>query len=509
MISPIYSSICDFSFKIPSRNFSVNFQSRIILYTEQVSSNRVFEIAKIVFSIAITVLFTVALMKGMYWCFFKNNAGKIESEEEDLSLFKNHLSYSSPTSSKNEEAENAIHAQIDKSESDKIEEPVQSEVLFEIRKENLDTGLRGYPIGYCITSSVDPIKGLFYAGRSVLEFDQWEPENVMYLLYHGREGTEGEISTFSKDLITRASCSKELITSIEQLPRKSHPMKLFIQALLLAGTFEGENQYREDCLNLIAKAPKIAATVINYHAGWGMAQPSRPELGYVENFTQMLNIPNMNFEKLNSALKLFNILHYDHGGGNLSTFVGKAVASGLEDLYGSIVAAMCALAGPRHGKANQDCLIFVQGLVDELGENAKEEEVEAILRKKLANNELIYGFGHAVLRVEDPRATLLYEVAQRDYPNHPLVKMAHLLRKVGPKILKENPKISNPYPNVDAISGVLLSAAGFPYPEYYTILFGLSRLVGIARQIVYEREEARNGKGLPIVRPKYLFKSPL
>lgn len=383
-----------------------------------------------------------------------------------------------------------------------------SEVLFEIKKENLETGLRGYPVGYCTTSSVDPLKGLFYMGRPVSEIDHWEPEQVIYLLYHGHEGVAEETAKFSTTLRQRARCSPKLIHFMEQMPKSAHPMKLFAAALLLAGTFEGKNQYREDCLNLIAKIPEIAATVINYHAGWGATKPSQPELGYIENFTQMLNVPKVDHEELVRAFKLFNILHYDHGGGNLSAFVGKAVASGLEDLYGSISAAMCALAGPRHGKANQDCLIFVQSLIDELGEEASEGKVEDALRNKLSKNELIFGFGHAVLRVEDPRATLLYQVTQKFYSTHPLVKMAHLLRKAGTKVLKENPKISNPYPNVDAISGIMLTAAGFPYPEYYTVLFGLARVVGISLQIVYEREVAREGKGTPIVRPKYFFKSP-
>jgi citrate synthase len=383
-----------------------------------------------------------------------------------------------------------------------------AEVLFEITKDNLETGLRGYPVGYCTTSSVDPMKGLFYVGRPVSEIDHWEPEQVIYLLYHGNEGTPEEVAQFSEGLRWRASCSRELIHQIEQLPRSGHPMKLFAAALLLAGIFEGKNQYREDCLNLIAKIPEIAATVINHHAGWGRTTPAQSNKGYMERFTQMLNLPEGGqSEQLHHVFKLFNILHYDHGGGNLSAFVGKAVASGLEDLYGSMSAAMCALAGPRHGKANQDCLIFVQQLIDELGEGATADQVEAALRQKLANHELIFGFGHAVLRVEDPRATLLYEFAQQYFPTHPLVKMAILLRQVGAKVLKENPKISNPYPNIDAISGILLTAAGFPYPDYFTVLFGLARVVGISRQIVYEREEARDGKGTPIVRPKYFFTS--
>ncbi len=280
-------------------------------------------------------------------------------------------------------------------------------------------------------------------------------------------GSRKKWNNFSQNLRQRAKCTPQLKTAIEQLPRSGHPMKLFAAALLLGGIFEGRNQYREDGLNLIAKIPEIAATVINHHAGWGPSKPSQSHLGYIENFTQMLNVPNGDLKKLTPAFKLFNILHYDHGGGNLSTFVGKAVASGLEDLYGSMSAAICALAGPRHGKANQDCLAFVHQLVNELREDATAADVEKAVRDKLANNELVFGFGHAVLRVEDPRATLLYQIAEKFYPHHPLVRMALLLRSAGSKVLKENPKISDPYPNVDAISGVLLSAAGFPYAEYF------------------------------------------
>lgn len=381
-----------------------------------------------------------------------------------------------------------------------------NDVLFEIKKEHLETGLRGFPIGYCTTSTVDPVKGLFYGGYPVDELAAYEPEHVIYLLYYGRKGSDKEVADFSKDLQKRSKCTPELLSHIQSLPKKGHPMKLFCSALLLCGMLEGNGDYREDCLNLIAKAPEIAAAVINYHAGWGGINPSKPELGYMENFTQMLKVPNASNSKLLKPFKLFNVLHFDHGGGNLSTFVGKAVASSLEDMYGSMCAAMCALAGPRHGKANQDALELVQTIVKELGPDVTPEQLENWLRQRIANGQLVYGFGHAVLRVEDPRATVMYAKAQSKYPEHPLVKMTLLLRQVGTKVLKENPKIANPYPNVDAISGTLLTAAGFPYPQYFTVLFALARVVGISIQIVYERCEARGGKGTPIVRPKYLFK---
>jgi len=380
------------------------------------------------------------------------------------------------------------------------------DLLFEIKEEQLETGMRGYPVGYCTTSSVDPINGLFFAGIPVAELTEKRPEEVIYLLYYGKTPSKTELETFSKELQSRAKCSREMIDHIKLLPRVGHPMKLFCAAILIAGMYEGTDDYKEDCLNLIAKAPEIAATVINTHAGWGDNNPSKPELGYMENFTRMLKVPEINIQELTEVFKLFNILHYDHGGGNLSTFVGKAVASGLEDMYGSINAAMAALAGPRHGKANQDCLHFVEEILNETGQNATSSQIEKLIRQKLEKNELVFGFGHAVLRVIDPRATVFYELGNKKYSNHPLIKMALLLRDAGTKVLSENPKISNPYPNVDAISGVILSAAGFPYPEYYTVLFGLSRLVGISIQIVYERCEARDGKGTPIVRPKYIFK---
>jgi citrate synthase len=379
------------------------------------------------------------------------------------------------------------------------------EVLFQITKESLETGLRGVPVGYCTTSTVHPEKGLFYVDKPIEELALWEPERVIFLLFSGFDGTQREIDDFKLELQRRTPVSKEVIKHIRLLPKTGHPMALLSAAILILGMFEQKEDYKEDCLNLIAKIPEVTATVINHHAGWEGKTTSNFKLGYMENFAHLLNILNVAPEFPN-ILKIFNILHYDHGGGNLSTFVGKAVASGLADMYGSIAAAMNALAGPRHGRANQECLEFVLEMLQTLGDNATEEDVEKLIRAKLEKKELIYGFGHAVLRVEDPRAEVLYSLAQKYYPNHPLVKMALMIRKMGTKVLKENPKISDPYPNVDAISGTLLTAAGFSYPDYYTVLFGLARAVGISIQIVYERLYARDGKGTPIIRPKYLYK---
>lgn len=380
-------------------------------------------------------------------------------------------------------------------------------VLFEITRESLETGLRGVPVGYCTTSFVDPIKGLTYVGRPIAELAHRDPMELIYLLYYGEMGNKEQVATFAGDLAKRAHCKSETLRSIEALPRAGHPMDSLAAALLIVGCFEGTGNYREDCLNVIAKLPQIVATVINTHAGWGKTLPSKPEMGYIENFVHMLQMPGAKTPELIQAMRLFNAIHYDHCGGNLSAFVGKAVASGLEHMYGALAAAMTALAGPRHGRANQDCLEFVRSVLDEVGENAKASDVEKLIRNKLASNQLIFGFGHAVLRVEDARATVCYNYCQKHFPYNPLVKIALLLRTEGTKVLKENPKISDPYPNIDAITGPMLTAAGFPHSDYYTLLFGLSRCVGIAIQIVYERMEARGGKGTPIIRPSYFYKS--
>ena len=381
----------------------------------------------------------------------------------------------------------------------------QKLVLFEITEEQLETGLRGVPVGYCSTSTVDPQKGLHYSGIPVSQMVHWSPEQVLYLLTNGREGSKAEVEGYYHQLVERQGLSPRLHEAILRLPRDLHPMNLLSMALLLASSYEATGNWQEDALRLIAKIPAIGALVIRHHAGW-QAPLHSSATGYMEQFIELLGCPTGDRAMLTRVLRLFNILHYDHGGGNLSTFIGKAVASGLADLYQSLSAAMCALAGPRHGKANQDALQFVEELLASVGPQPRDEQLQAALQEHIAGGGLLYGFGHAVLRVEDPRATTLYGVAEELFPGSPLVQLALRLRRAGSVVLQQQSKVSNPYPNVDAISGVLLSAAGFHYPEYFTVLFGIARVVGIAIQIVDERCYARQGKGTPIVRPKYIYR---
>ena len=227
-------------------------------------------------------------------------------------------------------------------------------------------------------------------------------------------------------------------------------------------------------LNLVARSAELIANVFRIRAGWGEPIASDPSLGLVENFVHMLGVPGADQDKLTKLLRTFYVLHMDHGGGNLSTFTGKAVASGHADQYSSLAAAMAGLYGPLHGRANQECLNFVKtvGTTDP-------DEIEQFVRDTLAGGGKIFGFGHAVLRAEDPRATVQYGLGQEICGNDPLFKTALAMRERAVKVLKENPKISNPYPNVDAVSGTLLNASGLTDADYYTLLFGFARIAAI------------------------------
>jgi len=379
-------------------------------------------------------------------------------------------------------------------------------ILFEVTRDHLENGLRGVPVGFCVTSQVDPQKGLSYVGRSVADLSFRDPVEVIYLLYYGEAGSSEQIAQFQAELGRRSKCKEETIRAIAALPKEGQAMDVFAAAILIAGMFEGTGDYREDCLNVIAKLPEIAAVVINCHAGWGNILPSQMELGYVENFAHMLSLPEGKSDALISALRLFFVFNFDHGGGNLSAFVGKTVASGLENMYGSLAASMTALAGPKHGRANQECLQFVRSVLEQVGENPTAQGVAQCLRSKLEYKEGIFGFGSSILKQEDPRASICYQYCQKHFPDHPLIKTACLLRQEAPRILKENAILADPHPNIEAITGTLLTVAGFPYLEYFTVLLGLARCVGIAIQIAYERLDAREGKGTPMIRPTYLYR---
>ncbi len=371
-------------------------------------------------------------------------------------------------------------------------------VLFEIRQSHLNTGLRGIPVGTCRTSAVNPDKGVSYGGYPIAELAPLPPEDVIHLLLFKRLPTPAEGRAFSDDLRRRAEVSAKVYDLLAALPREGHPMEWFVAGLLYLGMTGKTGDWMEDALNCIARINPVTAAIFRIRAGWGKPIPARADLGYAASFAHMLGAPRAH-PQLGELLRLFHVLHMDHGGGNLSTFTGKAVASSHADVYVSLAASMAALYGPLHGRANQECLKFVR----DVGTSDR-KQIEAFVRKLLAGGGKVFGFGHAVLRKEDPRAKVLYAFAEKHFANDALVKTALALRDVVPPILTENPKISNPYPNVDAVSGSLTHAAGLTDDDYYTVLFGWSRVVGIAAQIVDERVHFRDGKGVPIYRPRYV-----
>jgi citrate synthase len=371
-------------------------------------------------------------------------------------------------------------------------------ILFTITEQHLNTGLRGFPVGRVRTSRVDPHEGVSYVGYPVADLAYLDPEAVIYLLYNKNLPVEHELAACRSNLASRAQVDSRVIDVLKALPKEGHPMEWLINGITLLGMTGKTGDFYEDGLNLVARSAELIANIFRIRSGWGDPIPSEPERGLVENFVHMLGVPGADNEKLTRLLRTFYVLHMDHGGGNLSTFTGKSVASGKADQYASLAAAMAGLYGPLHGRANQECLNFVKrvGTTDP-------DEIETFCRNELSGGGKIYGFGHAVLRAEDPRATIQYTLGQEICGDDPLFRTALAMRKRAVKVLQENPKISNPYPNVDAISGTLLNASGLTQSDYYTLLFGFARIAGITAQIVDERMHMRGGRGVPIYRCSY------
>jgi citrate synthase len=371
-----------------------------------------------------------------------------------------------------------------------------SKVLFTVTEAHLDTGLRGIPVSTVFTSEVNPQEGLHYVGYPIADLADLDPEAVVYLLFHKKLPKKGELRAFKKELVRRAKVDKRVIKLIRGLPADGHPMEWLMAALVFAGMLCKTKDYREDGLNVVAQMPELIAAIYRVRCGWGKPIKSKPKLGLMENFVHMLGVPGADPERLTRLMRVFYVLHMDHGGGNLSTFVGKAVASGKSDTYAALCAAMAGLYGPLHGRANQECLEFLE----KCGTNDP-DAVEQFVRDEFAAGRSIFGFGHAVLRAEDPRAGVQYELGKELCAQDALYQRAVVMRERAVKVLKANPKVKNPYPNVDAVSGTLLRACGLADSEYYTVLFGLARCSGISAQIVDERLVHRAGKGVPIYRP--------
>jgi citrate synthase len=196
-------------------------------------------------------------------------------------------------------------------------------------------------------------------------------------------------------------------------------------------------------------------------------------------------------------MRLYLTIHSDHEGGNVSAHATHLVGSALSDPYLSFTAGMCGLAGPLHGLANQEVLVFLDGMVKEVGMDLTDDEAKAYIWGLLKSGRVVPGYGHAVLRKTDPRYTCQREFALKHLPDDKLFKVVSQLYQLVPPILLETGKVKNPWPNVDAHSGVLLQYFGMKEMNYYTVLFGVSRALGVTASLVWDR-----ALGLPLERPK-------
>lgn len=376
----------------------------------------------------------------------------------------------------------------------------QDEPMFTVHKSHLNTGLRGVPVGTCRTSFVTPTEGVHYCGYPIAELAHHSPEDIVYLLFNKELPTPAQSTQFKADLAGRGHVPETVAAVFHTLPKDGHPMDWLSVGIHTLGMLDTTGDWKEDALNLIARMPRMMGLLFRIRDGRGENIPEDDlNASMVQRFVRTLAFEDVDHALMEQILATYLVLHMDHGGGNLSTFTGKAIASGHATVYSSIAGAMNALSGPLHGRANQSCLEFVLRIG-----TSDPEEVEAFVRGELAAKRPVFGFGHAVLRAEDPRATVQFELGEKLCPDDENFKIIRTLREVAPRVLSENKKISNPNANVDIASGALLHHVGFKDPTYYTTFFGWARVAGIGAQIIDERTVMRGGKGTPIYRPKYI-----
>ncbi|CAK5128936.1 unnamed protein product [Meloidogyne enterolobii] len=380
-------------------------------------------------------------------------------------------------------------------------------------------GMRSLKAMVCETSVLDPDEGIRFRGYSIPECQEKLPkaaggseplpEGIWWLLCTGDIPDQKQVNAISKEWAARADLPDHVAQLLETTPPNLHPMAQFVAAIAalqteskfaqayskgVAKSTYWEYTY-EDSMNLLAKLPTIAATIYRnlYREGTsvGVIDVNKD---WSANFCSMLGYTDPVFVEL---MRLYLVIHSDHEGGNVSAHTCHLVGSALSDPYLSFSAAMSGLAGPLHGLANQEVLVFLTKLVGEVGHDYTEEELKRWVWDHLKSGKVVPGYGHAVLRKTDPRYTCQREFALKHLPKDPLFKLVSDLYKITPNILLEQGKAKNPWPNVDAHSGVLLQYFGMKEMSYYTVLFGVSRALGCLSQMIWAR-----GMGLPLERPK-------
>ncbi len=382
------------------------------------------------------------------------------------------------------------------------------------------TGMRGLKALVCDTSYLDPMEGIRFRGYTIPESRaalpkpaaglEAYPTGLWFLLLTGDLPTEAEVAELEADLASRATVPDYVFAALDALPTDTHPMVQFSTAITVMSNESkfakayaeglGKGDYwqptLEDALDLIARLPVVAAYIYRRAYKGGGRIEADPNKDWGANFAHMMGVDNAQYEDL---MRLYLLIHTDHEGGNVSAHTSHVVSSALSDVYLSVAAGINGLAGPLHGLANQECLKWLNTLMAHFGGNVPtEEQVREYAWDTLNARRVIPGFGHAVLRNTDPRY-----IAQREYSlakgmgEHPVVATVHRLFDVIPGVLKEHGKAKSPWPNVDAHSGALQVYYGVTEADFYTVLFGVSRAMGITSQIVWDR-----AMGSSLERPK-------
>ncbi|GMV54084.1 MAG: citrate (Si)-synthase [Chlorobi bacterium] len=385
-------------------------------------------------------------------------------------------------------------------------------VLSTVTPGHVFGGMRGTPALPCETSSVSADEGLRIRGIPVLDLTNITPEETFWLLVTGRRATASEISELQGHFAKYYAIPQYVVNVLKAMPADSHPMAMFSTALL---AMERESEFRaaydagtgkddlwkyslNDAVRLIASMPGIAAAIyrIRFNKGDVIA-PLQNDNDMSNNFAHMLGISDAASWK--ELVRLYLVLHSDHEGGNVSAFTGYVVSSALSDPFYSVSAALCGLAGPLHGLANQECLRFIIGVKEKFGGVPSEDQIREFAWERLNSGQVIPGYGHAVLRVTDPRFTAFHEFAKKHNITDDNVQIVQRIFTVVPGVLQEHGKAKNPWPNVDAYSGSLLYSYGMTEFDFYTVMFGVSRAIGLCSQMITNRM-----MNLPIVRPKSL-----
>ncbi len=392
-------------------------------------------------------------------------------------------------------------------------------VVDEVKLSQVFGGMRGVKSMIWETSQLDAEEGIRFRGYSIPELKEKLPkadggkeplpEGLFWLMLVDEIPTQEEVKWLSAEWEKRSDVPPYVFDALDALPKDTHPMAQFsiaASALQTESIFskkyaEGlnKNDYwdatYEDSMNLIAKLPRIAAYIYRrvYHNG-NHISPAKGQ-DWSANYAHMLGIEDADFKSL---MRLYLTIHADHEGGNASAHTVHLVGSTLSDAYLSFAAGMNSLAGPLHGLANQEVIKWIFAMVESLGTTKPSDEaIEKYINDTLASGRVIPGYGHAVLRKPDPRFTAQKVFAEEYIKDDDYVNIVWQLFNIVPRVLGALGKVKNPWPNVDAHSGALLVHYGLKEYSYYTVLFGVSRALGVLSALCWSR-----ALGFPLERPK-------